>query len=431
MRRRLATLVVATVSLVLVAFLIPLALLVQTVAHDRAVTAATTEAQNVVPLVTNLDADSVRVYLEGRAGSPEGAIPITVYRSDGSQLGEQVAASRAVTLAQRDGRSITAETDDGVEVLVSVDGTSDLGDHAVIRAGVSDKQLRDGVLRAWLILGLLGIGLLLISVFVADRLARSLVRDITELADVARTLGDGDLRPRATGSSTPELREVGHALNTLATQIRALIAAERENVADLSHRVRTPLTVLRIDAESLRNSDEAERMSDNVGALERAVDDAIRDARRPQIDAGSCDAATVAAERLRFWSALAEEEGRTVQQEIPRRPVLVGVAAQELEAALDAVLGNVFAHTPDGTTLRMWLRPGADGGAELTIADNGPGFADVDAVLQRGSSGGGSTGLGLDIARRTAERSGGGLRIGNDPAGGAVLRLDLGPPDVS
>jgi signal transduction histidine kinase len=59
------------------------------------------------------------------------------------------------------------------------------------------------------------------------------------------------------------------------------------------------------------------------------------------------------------------------------------------------------------------------------VSDTGPG-TDPDAV-ERGSSGGGSTGLGLDIARRTAEASGGALQIGQS-SGGTSVTLELGPP---
>jgi signal transduction histidine kinase len=63
----------------------------------------------------------------------------------------------------------------------------------------------------------------------------------------------------------------------------------------------------------------------------------------------------------------------------------------------------------------------------VVVTDSGPGFPD-DSVLARGRSGAGSTGLGLDIARRTAVASGGGLELGSGPAGGARVAMRLGPP---
>ena len=60
------------------------------------------------------------------------------------------------------------------------------------------------------------------------------------------------------------------------------------------------------------------------------------------------------------------------------------------------------------------------------VADEGPGFA-TGYAAQRGTSGAGSTGLGLDIARRIAEASGGSLTMGRSPRGGAAVTLALGP----
>ena len=100
-------------------------------------------------------------------------------------------------------------------------------------------------------------------------------------------------------------------------------------------------------------------------------------------------------------------------------------AARYLGACLDALLGNVFAHTPQGAAFTIALHPSPRGGAVLSVHDEGPGFAQSDPV-RRGASGGGSTGLGLDIARQTAEVSGGTLTIRRGPGGHVVV--DLGPP---
>ena len=100
------------------------------------------------------------------------------------------------------------------------------------------------------------------------------------------------------------------------------------------------------------------------------------------------------------------------------------VPAADLAAAVDALLGNVFAHTPEGTGMLVDVRSRDGGGALVTVSDAGPGLP--ERAAERGRSGGGSTGLGLDIARRTAEASGGELRIRSSPRGTAVT-LDLGP----
>ncbi|GAA0743162.1 sensor histidine kinase [Dactylosporangium roseum] len=62
----------------------------------------------------------------------------------------------------------------------------------------------------------------------------------------------------------------------------------------------------------------------------------------------------------------------------------------------------------------MALRRTPDG-AVLVVEDDGAGFD--PAAGKRGVSGAGSTGLGPDIARRTAESAGGSLTVDRSPAG--------------
>ena len=102
------------------------------------------------------------------------------------------------------------------------------------------------------------------------------------------------------------------------------------------------------------------------------------------------------------------------------------VSAEDLGACMDILLENVFAHTPDGAALAIRLSRQASGGAWLVVADDGPGFPSADST-ERGHSGGGSTGLGLDIARRIAESSGGALTIGRSASGGGSVTVGLGP----
>jgi signal transduction histidine kinase len=271
------------------------------------------------------------------------------------------------------------------------------------------------------VLAALGLLLVLLGLLVADRLARSLVRPIDDLSAVSHRLARAELGARAVvPAGPPELREVAGALNHLAERIQVLLREEREQVADLSHRLRTPLTALRLEAESVRDPDERGRLAAGVDALERAVTGLIRQARwrSAPSDSASCDAVEVVRDRVEFWSVLAEDTGRAMRLSLAGGPLPVGVAADELAAAVDALLGNVFAHTPDGTPFAVSLS--AD--RVLVVSDEGPGLAG-DAV-SRGVSADGGTGLGLDIARRAA---GGALDISDNPGGGATVTLRLAP----
>jgi signal transduction histidine kinase len=422
-RRRLALLVAATTSVVLLAFTLPLAVLIDRAATSAAITTATDRSQRIVPTVAAGTQDEIAVAVRSvadrdyvvRVRMPSGAVIGRPFHTPAPPVETDLRATAVRVLA--DGRVILDQP------VVRQDGT------AVISTLMSEAVLDAGVWRAWGVLGLLAVLLFVLALVVADRLARTMTRPVTELAVTAERLGRGDLSARVEPDGPDEVRDVGQALNRLAARISELLTHERESVADLSHRLRTPVTALRLDVESLPAGDGRDRLTSDVDELTRQIDALIREARRPVREGveARCDACAVVAERVEFWAALAEDQGREVSLSLPAGRCPVRAGAADLEAALDALLGNVVAHTPDGAGLAVSLAPGPGGSWLLEIDDEGPGFADSD-VLERGDSRAGSTGLGLDIARRTAVASGGDLTIGRSPSGGARVTMRLGPP---
>jgi signal transduction histidine kinase len=380
----------------------------------------------MAPLVATLDSQQLELAV-AQVNAQQPNQPVTVFLPDGTELGARAASSLGVKLAARKAQSLTDPVPGGTEVLVAVSGLPQNGT-AVIRTFVSRAQLTHGVLRAWLVLGGVGLGLVAVSVLVSAQLARSLVRPLRALAQASEELAAGDLSARAPFEGAPEIRKVSLGLNRLAVRIGELLAHERETVADLSHRLRTPLTALRIDAESLRDEEEMARVIAGVDDVSRLVNEIIREARRPteaDREAG-CDVVSVVAARTAFWRPLAEDQYRRMAVDLPgwRMPVLV--SAQDMAACLDVLLENVFAHTPEGTAFSVRVSVRARGGAWLVVSDDGPGFSHPDPA-RRGQSSGGSTGLGLDIVQRVADASGGTLTLGRSPAGGAAVTVGLGP----
>jgi len=425
MRRRLTLLTTATMLLVLVTFIVPLGLLLRDVAVDRAVQAATTRAQSLG--IVSATTDRATLDLSVREVNAAGQ-QMSVFLADGTVLGAQAPRTDAVDLAAA-GRSFAVDGSTGREIFFFAQDQA--GDPAVIRAFVSAGEMRAGVTRSWLVLVGLGLVLLAIGLVVADRLAGSLVRPMTGVADVAHRLAAGELGARATPGGPPEVREVAVGLNHLAERIRVLLREEREAVADLSHRLRTPLTALRLDVESLREPGEAARLGADVDALERAVTQVIVHARSSSTEGArttTCDAAAVVRDRVTFWAVLAEDTGREMHVDLESGPLLVKVARPDLEACVDAVLGNVFAHTEDGVAFSVRLERLAADAARLEVSDDGAGIVGSieGPATRRGVTGGDSTGLGLDIARRTAEASGGSLTVGRRDNGGTAVTVELG-----
>ncbi|GAB3076939.1 HAMP domain-containing sensor histidine kinase [Pedococcus soli] len=430
MRRRISLLVAATSSAIIVAFIIPMCLLVRTLAEDRATATAQQQAQGVAVIVSSVASTSDIGVAVSQVAQGRG-YHTTVVLPTGQTVGStpSPAQSALVERARQGGSAFTDRSATGAAVLVPI--ALDRGT-AVVLTTVTAEAMHRGVTMAWLSIGTLGLVLLALALLIARRLAERIATPVTDLARVAHQLRTGDMDARVEPAGPQEVQEVGTAFNQLAERIDDLLAAEREVVADLSHRLRTPVTALRLDSESVQDPETAERLRGHVDQLQRTVDAVVLEARRPVRSAmrGECDAVAVAADRVRFWEPLASDEGRSIRFEAPPGPLQVDLAAVDLRDLLDNLLDNVFAHTPDGADVVVTVRPvPADGGTgrvEVSVADSGPGFGDQEDPTRRGHSGSGSTGLGLDIVRRIARTSGGNATLGRTEDGGALVTVDLG-----
>lgn len=422
MRRRLALVGLATTTLVVITFLVPLGLLVRRQAEDRARVEAERKAQttaSLIALAVTLDGDIES--MESAVGSLDDGVIVVV--SDGTTLGTPLPGQGSlIESALTDQATLTALVEGGWEIALPVIGRASA---AVVDVMTTDEQLTQGVAESWLLLGLLGVVVIGTAVWVADRLGRRLVDPIRELEDAAHRLGSGDLDTRVEVSDPHELKEVGDAFNTLATRLEQLLIDEREAVADLSHRLRTPLTSLRLQSEGLSNPVERREVLSQVDRLEQSIDQLIVASRaRDSQTNGRCNLDDVVKARAAFWNVLAVEEDRSIGVELGADGVELALAHEDVEAVVDALTGNVFAHTPTGTAI--WISTGETHNRPwIEVADEGSGFPDV-AMVERGVSGGGSTGLGLDIVRRSAELTGGSLEIHDRPGGGAVVRVWFG-----
>lgn len=437
MRWALVKVCVAVTTMVVIAFAVPLGLVIQEMARDRAFSNAERQAAAIGPTLSiTTDRDQLeRAVASTQAGAADRmAVHVPASEETGGQeleIGSRRAAMKDLRTTERLGRASITEVPGGSALLQPTALSS--GKIAIIEVFVPEGEVSNGVTTAWLMLAAVGTALIVGSVAVADRLGVRMVQPAQRLAGAAHDLGEGKLGARVPEEGPTELRSAAVAFNSMADQVVQLLANERELAADLSHRLRTPLTVLRLNAASLGTGPAADQTRAAVEQLEREVDTIIRTAReaKPQTQAtrpgAGCDVSEVVRERMGFWSALAEDEGRKVRLAGVDRPVRIPVARPELAAALDALLGNVFRHTPEGTAFSVDVHNGDDAVIVL-VSDAGPGIADPEAALTRGNSGArdGSTGLGLDIVRRVAESTGGDLRIGQSVLGGTEVRIWIG-----
>ena len=427
MARRIAWLVAATTSAVVVAFIVPLCFLVANLAEDRATTRAREQAQSVATLVATLDDPQTlsRTVADLSSRGPE----VVVVEPDGGLLGAQgglpADAAAAVERARTEQAAFTVREDHGLDALVPVATSRGL---EVVVASVPTSELRAGVWGAWATIVALGLGLVALSVAVALWLGRRTSVPVTEVAAVAHRLREGDSTARAVPGGPPETAELGRALNALADRIHELVAAEREHVADLGHRLRTPVTALRLDTDLVDDDDVAGRLRGHVEDLQRSIDDVVHEARRSVRDElpGTTEVAPVVSDRVAFWLPLAEDQGRRLdlvtEVRTPGGSPLVGLAEDDLGELVDTLLDNVFAHTPDGTAARVLVRTGGDE-VVVVVEDAGPGMP--QPYLGRGHSAGGSTGLGLAIVHRIADGAGGSVDLGPSSLGGLAVTVHL------
>jgi signal transduction histidine kinase len=397
------------------------------VAVATAVLAVTTEPAEVAGAIAAARPDTAdRISVHGLAapvGQPHASI---------EQL--NAAAGRSMTVDVDGGIALLSPVPRSVIAIAPTGGRPPTTPTVVVEVFVPDSELASGVRETGWALAIVAVVLIVVSILASDRLAARVVRSARGLAAAARDLGDGDLDVRVVPQGPRELAEAATAFNSMADRIATLRGAERELIADLSHRLRTPLTALRLEAERVRG---AERFGQAIEAMEQEVDHLIRTARRPAearpAEPDVCDAGEVVRERMAFWSAVADDQSRPYRVYGADRVAPVTVPRGDLTAALDALLGNVFRYTPQGTMFEVAVSR-RDGHVAVRVDDAGPGISHPLRAQRRGTSDRGSTGLGLDIVRRAALAGRGTVDIQRGALGGtSVLMLfaDADPPQPS
>ncbi|MCG5439427.1 ATP-binding protein [Micromonospora sp. NPDC007208] len=430
-------------SLVALAFLIPLGLSLREQSRDEAIA----DAARRSALVTGALAVSTDPAVVERAvvASAEGAPTRPVVHGLGLDESAGRASGSDLDRARSERQSLVVDVDGGVARLDPVV----LGDRtAVVEVFLPESTLGEGAGGTWLLLFAVGAAMAGAAVLVVDRVAARAVDSTRGLVKAALSVGDGDLGVRVEPTGPRELAEAGYAFNRMADRLDAARTDERELVADLSHRLRTPLTVLRLDAEALESDDTSvgsfspaeldrlrgiRRIRQAIVTLEGEIDVLIKTTRKTvALEAGPamCDVSEVVRDRMVFWAALAGDQNRPHRVNGAQLRIPAPVPRAELAAALDAVIGNVFRYTPQGTAFEVAVSR-RDGYVAIRIDDAGPGIANPDRALRRGTSDQGSTGLGLDIAKRVALQANGSVSIDRARLGGASVVMLLADPEAT
>ena len=281
---------------------------------------------------------------------------------------------------------------------------------------------------------------LLVALLVGYGAARLFARRIRRLERAADRIAGGRFDAQVADRSADELGELARAFDRMGTKLAGLDHARREFVANASHELRTPLFSLGGFLELLEDEelDEPTRrefldtMAGQVRRLTKLADDLLDlsklDAGRLHVETHPVDLESLAG------AAVDEFAGVARASEHPLEYAGDGGAAargdpQRVLQIVRILLENALVHTPPGTPVEVAVRR-ADGRAEITVTDGGPGISADDRAelferFYRGESTKASgSGLGLAIAKELAELMGGKIELESKP-GRTVFSLAL------
>ncbi len=285
------------------------------------------------------------------------------------------------------------------------------------------------------LLALVLVLLLVIAVFSA---VRRMTRPMTHLIDAAQRIESGDYTVQVPESGPRDLRSVARAFNEMSARLKASDEERRGFLAELAHEFRTPLTVIRGQAEAIGDGvypGDASHLAPILDATE-TLDRLVEDLRTLVLtDAGSLvlhkeptDLGALAADAVESFKTQADAAHVTLSSDVAANLEPVDLDPARIRSVLGNLLSNAIRHTPSGGSVKVAVTTSGDGAA-LTVTDTGEGIPAelLPRVFERfvkGASSPGS-GLGLAIAHDIVAAHGGKLEIQSTKGSGTTVRLTL------
>lgn len=274
-------------------------------------------------------------------------------------------------------------------------------------------------------------------------LLRRLLHAVGRITGTAERIGRDQLDDRlGDQGTTDEVGQLAASFDSMLDRIQAAVNAQHELLSDVSHQLRTPLTVARGHLEVLgltgaaspqevrETIDVAIGELDRMGVLvERLL--ALGRAREPlRRDVHDIDLRSFLADLFSAAKVLAAR--RWVLHPIP--DAVVRFDETEVRGALLNLVDNAVHATAPGDTIALSAEL-AKGGLAISVEDSGPGIpaAEREYVLDRfarrpSRSDGNGSGLGLAIVGAVCASHRGRVDIGDSPLGGAKVTMHLSTP---
>lgn len=299
--------------------------------------------------------------------------------------------------------------------------------------------IHDGSVKAQILIG--GAIVLLLEVLIARSYVRTYASNLRRLQEAARKVADGNFETKIPVASVGPLRPVARTFNEMQRRLAELDSARKQFIANASHELRTPIFSLGGFVELLEDEDPSpEERAEFVRTMRQQIDRLTKlttdlldlsqlDAGAVVMRAGSVDLTALAREVTKEFGARAELRGSRLQLRTPAEPAIALGDPDRVRQIIRILLDNALTHTPEGTDVTVTTYS-ANGRAELTVSDDGPGISQrvQKRIFERfytADSAGGS-GLGLAIATELAQRMKGEVGISSSRRFTAFT-LDLPP----
>ncbi len=283
-------------------------------------------------------------------------------------------------------------------------------------------------------------GLLLLSLLCAWLFSRWISKPISSLSQAARKMAEGDYTVRVNAEPTDDIGVLAQDFNHMAGQVAASAQLQRELLANVSHDLRTPLTLIKGYAETVRDIsgddpgsrteqlnvivDETDRLSalvNSVMELSR-VSSGTEAPQRMRFDLGQlCD------EVSQRYEVSCTQNGWTLVREIPDTPCDVFADPAMMERVMHNLLGNATHHLGEDGVFILRVIP-IENGARVEVEDHGPGIDPEDLPYifdryyrSRKDSGKIGTGLGLSITKAILQGHGFRFGVSSTPGSGSCF----------
>ncbi|MEM7115884.1 MAG: HAMP domain-containing sensor histidine kinase [Chloroflexota bacterium] len=293
---------------------------------------------------------------------------------------------------------------------------------------------------------------LLVSLLLAYGIARSINRPLSDAADAAQAISEGDYDQELLLQGPEEVQQVASSFNIMAAQVKATNLSQRDFIANVSHDLKTPITSIRGWSQAMLDGlvtsseeqgraaniihSEAERMARMVNQL---LVVARLDSGQLQLNKELIDLSQILTDVQRNLQLRAQEKG--VHLTIETKPVspILG-DADRLTQVFTNLTDNALTHTPTGGRVHLLVRRHGGQAVEGIVQDTGAGIPReklpriferfYQADESRSSQNRRGSGLGLTIVKELVEAHGGVVQAHSEVDKGTAFVVRLPVSDV-